>query len=90
MTVKKALEIVDWWIDTKHKIMEHLKNEWHYKTFEEATGVAKMLFDMDKVHLENLQEIRKELVPNCKHPKEDRDLDPSTRKPYCMACNWDL
>jgi len=62
----------------------------HYNTIEEATGVAKMIFDMDKVHLENLQKIRKELVPNCKHPKKDRDLDPSTRKPYCMACNWDL
>jgi hypothetical protein len=89
MTIQKAIEIVDWWISTKQKIMEHLKNEWHYNTIEEATGVAKMIFDMDKVQLENLQKIRKELVPKCMHPKKFRDIDPSG-KLYCVGCNLDL
>ena len=90
MTVKKAIQILDWWIGHKKETMETLRKEWHYQTYEAATGVAKMLFEMDKIDISNMEEIRKELVPNCTHPKEDRDLDPETKKPYCMACNLDL
>jgi len=89
MTVKKAIEIVDWWISYKQKVMEQLRNEWHYRTFDEATGVAKMIFDMDKIDIENLQAIRKQLVPKCEHQKNFQDIDPDG-KLYCVGCNHDL
>lgn len=88
MTVKKAIQILDWWIDHKQKVMEQLKNEWHYNTFEEATGVAKMIFEADKKDLANLEIIRKELVPDCDHPKEMHDICGGQK--YCMNCNMDL
>ena len=90
MTVKKGIEILDWWIYHKQKVMTQLKNDWHYETFNEGTCVAKMLYEADRIDIENLQTIRKQPVPNCDHPKEDVDLDPDIKKPYCMACNWDL
>jgi hypothetical protein len=89
MTVKKAIQILDWWIGHKKETMETLRKEWHYQTYEEATGVAKLLFEMDKIDISNMEEIRKELVPNCTHPKKMRDRDPSGQW-YCMNCNLDL
>ncbi|HSB57265.1 MAG TPA: hypothetical protein VLD38_05615 [Nitrosopumilaceae archaeon] len=90
MTVKKGIEILDWWIYHKQKVMTQLKNDWHYESFDEGTCVSKMLYEAERMDIENLQLIRKQLVPNCNHPKEDLDLDPDTKMPYCMACNWDL
>ena len=63
MTVKKAIQILDWWIGHKKEAMETLRKQWHYQTYEEATGVAKLLFEMDEIDISNMEEIRKELVP---------------------------
>lgn len=41
----------------------------------------------DTVHV--LTIIKKELVPNCKHPKKMRDRT-SDRQVYCMNCNFDI
>jgi len=89
MTVKKAIKILDWWIEHKKNGMEQLKKQWNYQTFDEATGVAKTLFEMDETIIYNLEKIRKELIPNCKHPKKMRDRDPNGQW-YCMNCNLDL
>ena len=44
---------------------------------------------IDRIIIENLELIRKELVPNCKHPKKmmDRTADGQW---YCMNCNYDI
>lgn len=88
MTVKKAIQIIDWWIGHKQKVMEDLRKEWNYNTFEEATGIAKAIFDFDKTTIANLQAIRAQLVPKCKHPKKMHDTCKDQK--YCMNCNMDL
>ncbi len=88
MTVKKAIQIIDWWIGHKKKIMEDLRKEWNYNTFEEATGIVKVIFDFDKTTIANLQAIREQLVPKCKHPKKMHDVCKGQK--YCMNCNMDL
>ena len=89
MTVKKAIKILDWWISHKNQGMKELKTKWNYREYDDATGVAKIIFDMDKTILYNLEKIRSELVPNCKHPQKMRDRSPDGQW-YCMSCNLDL
>jgi hypothetical protein len=88
MTVKKAIQIIDWWIGHKQKVMEELRRKWDYNTFEEATGIEKLIFNADKIAIANLQAIREQLVPNCKHPLKMRDVCKGQK--YCMNCNMDL
>ncbi len=89
MTVKKAIKILDWWISHKNQGMEELKTKWNYQEYDDAMGVAKTIFYMDKTILHNLEKIRSELVPNCIHPQKMRDRAPDGQW-YCMACNLDL
>ncbi len=89
MTIKKAIKILDWWISHKNQGMEELKTKWNYQEYDDAMGVAKTIFDMDKTILHNLEKIRSELVPNCIHPQKMRDRAPDGQW-YCMACNLDL
>ena len=51
--------------------------------------LAKTLSDshQDSVHI--LDTIKKELIPNCKHPKKMRDKSADGQM-YCMNCNFDL
>ncbi len=51
----------------------------------EATTLAKSHEDNVQV----LKVIKKELVPNCKHPKKMRDKTADGQW-YCMNCNMDL
>jgi len=88
MTVKKAIEILEWWITHKKQSMEQLKQEWNYDA-DKATEVAKALIKSEEIALYNLEKIKAELVPNCKHPKKMRDRAPDGQW-YCMNCNLDL
>ncbi|MCV0410703.1 MAG: hypothetical protein K5783_07660 [Nitrosopumilus sp.] len=67
--------------------MEHFKKNWNYKT--EVEDVAKAILTYDETVISNLQKIRAELVPKCKHPKKMIDTLPDGQK-YCMNCNMDL
>ncbi len=51
--------------------------------------LAKTLSDShgDSVHI--LDNIKKELIPNCKHPKKMKDKTADGQW-YCMNCNSDL
>ncbi|EIJ65752.1 hypothetical protein BD31_I0833 [Candidatus Nitrosopumilus salaria BD31] len=69
--------------------MEQLRKEWNYDALDEAMGVSKLLFNADKVTISNLEAIRSELIPNCKHPKKMQDRA-SNGQLYCMNCNFDL
>ena len=89
MTIKKAIKILDWWIYHKNQGMEELKTKWNYQEYDDATGVAKIIFDMDKTILYNLEKIRSELVPDCNHPNKMSDRAPDGQW-YCMSCNLDL
>ena len=47
-----------------------------------------LIKDADTAIIANLDLIRKELVPNCKHPKKMHDTCQGQK--YCMTCNMDL
>ena len=89
MTVKRAIEILDWWINHKKQAMEQLKLQWKFDDYDKASEVAKALIELDRMAISNLKTIRAHLVPNCKHPKKMRDILPDGQQ-YCMNCNMDL
>jgi len=39
--------------------------------------------------ISNLEIVKRELIPNCKHPKKMRDKT-TDGQVYCMNCNFDL
>ena len=91
MTVKKAIEILDWMLNNKTKTVEEfLKPEIIKAKSEIGTDLYRTILHVTETDIYNLNALKEQLVPDCKHPKEDRDLDPETKKPYCMACNLDL
>ena len=88
MTVKKAIKILDWWINHKKQSMEHLLKKWNYDS-KNPTDVEKLLIETTDTELYNLEIIKSQLVPNCSHPKKMIDTLPDGQK-YCMNCNMDL
>ena len=86
MTVNKAIKILDWWIDQKKHSMEKLKMEWDGSDDYEVT---KTLLNADRISISNLETLKNELVPDCKHPKKMNDRTPDGQL-YCMNCNLDL
>jgi len=87
MTVKNAIKILDWWINQKKQSMEQLKAEWNYES-DSVTELAKSLLKYDETIIHNLEKIKSELVPKCKHPKNMRDKCGGVE--YCMNCNLDM
>lgn len=92
MTFKKAVQMLEEFVRIKTRYRDDMANPYSsWNTgWEPVRILAKEMVDETSREIEVLEIIKQEIVPNCKHPKEDRDLDPSTRKPYCTACNWDL
>jgi len=89
MTVKKAIQILDWWINHKKETMEKLRKDWNITDIDKVTGTEKIIFDAEKTEIYNLEVIKKELVPDCNHPKKWHDIDGTGQK-YCTGCNLDL
>ena len=87
MSVKKAIKILDWWIDQKKHEVKKLQNEWVES--ENDYGMARTLLSVDKIIVANLETIGSELILNCKHPMNMQDKDPAGHV-YCMNCNLDL
>ena len=87
MSVKKAIKILDWWINQKKQGIKKLQNEW--TDSENEHDVTRTLLRVDKTIVANLETIRCELISNCKHPMNMQDKDPAGHK-YCMNCNMDL
>ena len=71
----------------KAKVMKNFKEQW--RDSDDTYGVEKALLESDLRIIENLELIRKELVPNCKRPKKMRDKTADGQW-YCMNCNSDL
>lgn len=89
MTVKRAIKILDWCITLKTELKEGLLNPHESWNDDEFTRrFAKGLADHIQIDTEILEKIRKELVSNCKHPKNMRDKSGDVW--YCMNCNQDL
>ncbi len=68
MTVKKAIKILDWWIEQKKHGIEKLKEDWDFS--DDDYGVTKTLLNADRIIISNLETIRNKLVSDCNHPKK--------------------
>lgn len=91
MVSKKAVEILDFLIDyeTKmHTAMSDPSKSWNIGN-DSIGKLAKTLSDCHKDNIRVLNIIKKELVPNCKHPKKMRDKTPNGQW-YCTNCNMDI
>lgn len=94
MTVKKAIQIIDLWIEDREEKVKVISAKIIKESAIESdtdvkfTKIYNTLLENEKTLIENLQQIRKEIVPNCKHPKNMRDRCKGVI--YCMNCNLDL
>lgn len=84
MTIKKAIKLLDWWINQREEKIKLLDTEFKFNDLE----IAKVIFESEKTIIDNLKLILKEIVPNCKHPKNMQDKCNDVK--YCMNCNLDL
>lgn len=84
MTVKNAIKILDWWIERRENSLKELQEKIIFSDAE----ITKALVNSDKMIIHNLKLIKKEIVPNCKHPKNMRDTCKGVV--YCMNCNLDM
>jgi len=67
--------MLDWLIETDQKFAEGILDptkSWN-QNFDCMKSFAKEFADMKKRDIEIFIKIKKELVPNCKHPKKMRD-----------------
>jgi len=89
MTVKKTIEILDWILKNKTKTIEEF-----YKpgiidaTSEVCQNLYRTLLMIAETDVYNLEVVKKQLVPDCKHPKKMHDTCGGQK--YCMNCNMDL
>ena len=91
MTVKKALEMLDFLIQYEKKMQDAMGDpikSWNVGT-DSIKNLAKSLSDSHQDSVRILNMIKKELVSNCKHPKKMRDRT-ADGQVYCMNCNRDL
>jgi hypothetical protein len=90
MTIKNALEILEGYCEEKIKLKNGLvdpSKSWNSKQ-DLVSQVARMIADTMKTDIIVLNELIKQIKPNCKHPKNMKDYDGKVW--YCMNCNWDL
>lgn len=88
MTTKKSVKIVEMLHEKKTSLKEDLEkpeNNW-------GDGIVAGLIQTELSSLTNeiewLKILKKEIAPNCKHPK--KYLDRIKDQWYCMNCNLDL
>ena len=84
MTVKIAIKILDFWINQREEKIKELDTKFDFKDSE----LTKTLLENEKIIIDNLKMIKKELVPKCRHPKKMQDTCKGVK--YCMSCNLDL
>jgi len=84
MTVKKAIKLLEWWINQREEKIKEISTTIKFNDKDIET----VLINNEKTVIENLKLIKKELVPKCRHPKKMQDT--CDGKKYCMSCNLDL
>ena len=90
MTLKKAVDIIDFTIKRKLEIREGFidpQKPWNMGDVN-ISGITMELGRILGDDVEILKLIRSQMIPKCKHPKKMRDHDGNGW--YCMNCNWDL
>ena len=89
MTVKKAIEILDWIVNNKAKTIEEFyKPNIISSKHDLSEKLYRTLLHIGETDIYNLEVVKKQLVPDCTHPQEMHDICGGQK--YCMACNMDL
>lgn len=91
MAVKKAIKILDSYIERNKQMVEVLANpakSWNEK-FDCMRELSKEMANLAKNDIKVFESIKQEIQPKCKHPKKMRDRS-SDGQCYCMDCNQDL
>jgi hypothetical protein len=91
MTVKKALDMLDFLIEYEKKMQDAMADptkSWNSNS-DSIKKLANTLSDSHRDSVRILNMIKKELIPNCKHPKKMRDKTVDGQW-YCMNCNSDI
>ena len=87
MTVKKAIEILDWVLSNKTKTIEEFyKPNIINSKFDLSENLYRTLLMIAESDIYNLEVLKKQLVPDCKHPPEMHDMCGGQK--YCMDCKW--
>ena len=90
MTLRKALNLIEFLINSESRLYRDMINPtkpWNVGN----TSIAKLTRQLADFHKDNvrvLNIIKKELVPDCSHPKKMRDT--ADGQEYCMNCNLDM
>jgi len=91
MTIKKAIKMLDAFIEYKSKAREvysELCHQW-YTNPNGLYRIAKQLENLNGSERELLVRLKEQIMTKCRHPKKMRDIGPDG-KAYCVACNQDL
>ena len=98
MTVKKALEGLDFLIQNKYEVRTGMLDPtqiWN-KEKDLANDAANTIATVLQRDIDSLNAIKRQLLPEqhrtkivCKHPRRDHDISPDGQK-YCMNCNANL
>ncbi len=84
MTLKKGIKIIDNWIENREEKIKEIES----KYVSLGSELKTLFIENEKTVIENLKYIKKEISPNCKHPKNMHDTCKGQK--YCMDCNMDL
>ncbi|MEM2159730.1 MAG: hypothetical protein QXN55_02100 [Candidatus Nitrosotenuis sp.] len=90
MTIRKAVQLTDWFLERNTEFSKGLLNpeaSWR-KDNDLARKMTSVLAEVTERESKILREIRKELIGNCRHPKKMHDICEGQK--YCMKCNMDL
>lgn len=91
MTVKKAIEILDYYTEKKSEMKAGLLDRnkpWNHGDVN-LYPLSEIMADNIETDLLVLNAIRKQIEPNCKHTEKSQDIDPDGNR-YCVDCNLDL
>lgn len=86
-TVQFTIELIKFLKDKRKTILDPSKS-WNKGNSDQAKTIVKMMIFLIDEWTISIDAIRKNLIPNCKHPKKMQTTCNGVK--YCMNCNWDL
>ncbi|WP_268544013.1 hypothetical protein [Candidatus Nitrosotenuis cloacae] len=89
MTVKNAVLILNLMIACKTRVKKELCEPGILNAKSDLSAdIYLLLQTVSQIDIDNLEILRKQLVPECRHPKKMHDICKGQK--YCKACNADL
>ena len=98
MSLKKALNGIDIYLNGKKQLVTELENEIKSWPDDKISSLTSALINSLKIDIQFLEVLKQKLLSenkvkttksSCRHPKKMRDKDPEGIW-YCMNCNHNL